>query len=282
MRWPGLPRGRYGCSTSPPSGLPLLASRSSSGRSRSGCSSSTRRTASRSGAMTSAPTTSSSPTPLGQVGAKATVGLTATATPAVADDIVRRLALRDPVRVTTGFDRPNLSFAVVRCASAADKRRRLVAALGEPDALPAIVYAGTRRASEEVAQLLARALGEEVPAYHAGLPRGGAGRDSGAVHVGRGAGDCRDQRVRHGNRQGEREDRLSRHRAGLARGLLPGGRPSRTGRRAGPLPAVRRAARQGPARVLHPALAARRRRVRARRRTATVGGARRALRRRRR
>ncbi|MGO9498906.1 MAG: helicase-related protein, partial [Solirubrobacteraceae bacterium] len=104
-------------------------------------------------------------------GAKATVGLTATATPAVADDIVRRLALRDPVRVTTGFDRPNLSFAVVRCASAADKRRRLVAALGEPDALPAIVYAGTRRASEEVAQLLARALGEEVPAYHAGLPR---------------------------------------------------------------------------------------------------------------
>ena len=106
-----------------------------------------------------------------QVGAKATMGLTATATPAVADDIVRRLALRDPVRVTTGFDRPNLSFAVVRCASAADKRRRLVAALGEPDALPAIVYAGTRRASEEVAQLLARALGEDVPAYHAGLPR---------------------------------------------------------------------------------------------------------------
>ena len=38
-------------------------------------------------------------------------------------------------------------------------------------ALPAIVYAGTRRASEELAGFLGRALGEEVLAYHAGLPR---------------------------------------------------------------------------------------------------------------
>src|SRR5690242_8985452 len=107
-----------------------------------------------------------------RVGARATIGLTATATPAVADDIARRLMLRDPVRVTTGFDRPNLSFAVIRCRTAADKRRRLAAALSEPDALPAIVYAGTRSASEEVARFLGGALGEEVLAYHAGLERG--------------------------------------------------------------------------------------------------------------
>ena len=107
-----------------------------------------------------------------RVGARATMGLTATATPAVADDIARRLALREPVRVTTGFDRPNLSFAVVRCGTAVDKQRRLAAALKEPEALPAIVYAGTRRASEEVAGFLRRALGEEVLAYHAGLDRG--------------------------------------------------------------------------------------------------------------
>jgi len=75
------------------------------------------------------------------------------------------------VRVTTGFDRPNLSFAVVRCGTAVDKRRRLAAALKEPDALPAIVYAGTRRASEELAGFLRRALDEEVLAYHAGLRR---------------------------------------------------------------------------------------------------------------
>ncbi|HUA04336.1 MAG TPA: RecQ family ATP-dependent DNA helicase [Solirubrobacteraceae bacterium] len=106
-----------------------------------------------------------------RVGARATIGLTATATPAVADDIARRLALRDPVRVTTGFDRPNLSFAVVRCGTAVDKRRRLAAALKEPDALPAIVYAGTRRASEDVAAFLRRELGEDVLVYHAGLRR---------------------------------------------------------------------------------------------------------------
>jgi ATP-dependent DNA helicase RecQ len=106
-----------------------------------------------------------------RVGARATIGLTATATPAVADDIARRLALRDPVRVTTGFDRPNLTFAVVRCGSSVDKRRRVAAALAEPDALPAIVYAGTRRTSEELAGFLARALGEEVLVYHAGLSR---------------------------------------------------------------------------------------------------------------
>ena len=107
-----------------------------------------------------------------RVGARATVGLTATATPRVADDIARRLALRDPVRVTTGFDRPNLSLSVVPCATSVDKRRRLAAALSEPDALPAVVYAGTRGASEDLARALAATLGEEVVAYHAGLERG--------------------------------------------------------------------------------------------------------------
>jgi ATP-dependent DNA helicase RecQ len=106
-----------------------------------------------------------------RVGARATLGLTATATPGVADDIVRRLHLRDPVRVTTGFDRPNLSFAVVPCRTAADKERRLAAALSQPDALPAIVYAGTRDTSDQLARTLAQALGEPVAVYHAGMNR---------------------------------------------------------------------------------------------------------------
>jgi ATP-dependent DNA helicase RecQ len=110
------------------------------------------------------------------VGARATMALTATATPRVADDIVRRLRLREPVRVTTGFDRPNLSFAVVPCRGAHDKERRLTAALSEPDALPAIVYAGTRGASEETARSLAAGLGETVLAYHAGMDRGSRAR----------------------------------------------------------------------------------------------------------
>jgi ATP-dependent DNA helicase RecQ len=105
------------------------------------------------------------------VGARATLALTATATPRVADDIVRRLRLREPARVITGFDRPNLSFAVIRCRTAVDKERRLSAALAEPGALPAIVYAGTRDASERLARTLQASLGEPVAAYHAGMDR---------------------------------------------------------------------------------------------------------------
>ncbi len=107
-----------------------------------------------------------------QVGARATMALTATATPRVADDISQRLRLREPVRVTTGFDRPNLSFAVIPCRGGHDKERRLAAALSEPGAIPAIVYAGTRDATERIASGLGRALGEPVLAYHAGMQRG--------------------------------------------------------------------------------------------------------------
>jgi ATP-dependent DNA helicase RecQ len=105
------------------------------------------------------------------LGARAIVASTATATPQVAADIVARLALRDPLRVSTGFDRPNLSFVVVPCGGAADKRRRLAAALADPAARPAIVYAGTRNETERLAGELEDALGTEVLAYHAGIGR---------------------------------------------------------------------------------------------------------------
>ena len=105
------------------------------------------------------------------LGAAAIVASTATATPQVARDIVERLGLREPVRVTTGFDRPNLAFAVVPCTTAKVKHRRIAAALAEPGATPAIVYAGTRKGVERLAGTLREALGREVLTYHAGLGR---------------------------------------------------------------------------------------------------------------
>jgi ATP-dependent DNA helicase RecQ len=105
------------------------------------------------------------------LGARALVASTATATPRVALDIVRRLGLHDPLKVATGFDRPNLAFAVARPAPH-EKRALIAQALGEEHALPAIVYAGTRAGSEETAELLSDQLGEEAVAYHAGLDRG--------------------------------------------------------------------------------------------------------------
>ncbi|MGH2949287.1 MAG: RecQ family ATP-dependent DNA helicase [Solirubrobacteraceae bacterium] len=105
------------------------------------------------------------------LGARAILASTATATPQVAADIVARLGLRDPVRVATGFDRPNLSFAVVSCANKQAVHRGIAAALAEPGALPGIVYAGTRADCERLAARLGADLGIEAIAYHAGLPR---------------------------------------------------------------------------------------------------------------
>src|SRR6201991_4697280 len=105
------------------------------------------------------------------LGASAIVASTATATPAVAEDIVARLGLRDPEHIATGFDRPNLSFAVLPCPNKETVHRNIAAALSEAGALPAIVYAGTRAECDRLSERLGRELSVEVVAYHAGLPR---------------------------------------------------------------------------------------------------------------
>ena len=79
--------------------------------------------------------------------------------------------LRDPLRVATGFDRPNIAFAVARPGGAREARAARRGAARADDALPAIVYAGTRAGAEELAGELTTALGEEAVAYHAGLDR---------------------------------------------------------------------------------------------------------------
>jgi ATP-dependent DNA helicase RecQ len=105
-----------------------------------------------------------------RLGARAVIASTATATPRVAMDVAQRLKLRDPLRVATGFDRPNLAFSVARPAGH-EKRLLLAEVLRAPDALPAIVYTGTRAGAEETASELSQALGEPAVAYHAGVDR---------------------------------------------------------------------------------------------------------------
>ena len=95
---------------------------------------------------------------------------TATATPRVADDIVRLLGLRAPVRVTTGFDRPNLHFAVEQLS---DKKKlaRIGSYALEHREESGIVYCATRKAVEQVHEALL-ALGIAATRYHAGLSNG--------------------------------------------------------------------------------------------------------------
>jgi ATP-dependent DNA helicase RecQ len=106
------------------------------------------------------------------LGRPAVMAATATATPRVADEIAKRLGLRDWVAVRSGFDRPNLTFDVVGLegtGAVARKRAALLHVLAPEEARPAIVYCGTRKHTSEVAALLA-GQGFKVVCYHAGMP----------------------------------------------------------------------------------------------------------------
>ena len=90
---------------------------------------------------------------------------TATATAQVQEDVVRQLDLRTPVRVVTGFDRPNLFFDVRRPRK---KLPELLALLEERRGRSGIVYCATRSNVEKVwAELESR--GFSAARYHAGL-----------------------------------------------------------------------------------------------------------------
>jgi ATP-dependent DNA helicase RecQ len=106
-----------------------------------------------------------------RLGSPPTIALTATATPRVAADVATALRLRDPVKVRTGFDRPNLYFSVRPASGDPAKRAQLTALLREPAALPAVVYCGRRATCEEVAGLLSE-TGIAAAPYHAGLAPG--------------------------------------------------------------------------------------------------------------
>ena len=97
------------------------------------------------------------------------LALTATAGPPVREEIVDRLGLRDPELVVRGFDRPNIYLAVERVYDEHHKREALVARVVAA-AKPGIVYAATRKGTEELAEALA-AAGVRARAYHAGLKK---------------------------------------------------------------------------------------------------------------
>lgn len=90
---------------------------------------------------------------------------TATATGAVRDDIKTLLRLVSPLVVTTGFDRPNLFFSVMQPKN---KSIELMKLIKERKNESGIVYCSTRKAVEEVCELLQK-NGFAATRYHAGL-----------------------------------------------------------------------------------------------------------------
>jgi ATP-dependent DNA helicase RecQ len=94
-----------------------------------------------------------------------TAAFTATATPKVRDDIERLLALKRPVSINTGFDRPNLYFEVRKPG---DKKATLLECLASRKKSSGIVYCATRKAVDELYTVLPQ-YGFSVTRYHAGL-----------------------------------------------------------------------------------------------------------------
>lgn len=90
---------------------------------------------------------------------------TATATGQVRQDIARLLELRDPITITTGFDRPNLYFGVERPR---DKGQFVEDYIKDHPDKSGIIYCSTRKTVELVCTQLRKA---KIPAtrYHAGL-----------------------------------------------------------------------------------------------------------------
>ena len=90
---------------------------------------------------------------------------TASATPAVREEIITYLRLKTPASLTTGFDRPNLYFEVRHTE---DKWSELLRVLAAHRAGSGIIYCLTRKTTEALAKKLSK---HGIPAafYHGGL-----------------------------------------------------------------------------------------------------------------
>ena len=104
-----------------------------------------------------------------RLGTPPTITLTATATEDVRADIIHRMELADPSIVITGFDRPNLAYESKRISKVAEKSAELLS-LWQQEKGTGIVYCSTRKAVDEVSELLKQRLrGRPIFSYHGGM-----------------------------------------------------------------------------------------------------------------
>jgi ATP-dependent DNA helicase RecQ len=101
------------------------------------------------------------------LGAERVLALTATATPAVVQDICAGFNIPPECAIVTGFYRPNLRLSVVP-VPAEERDALLLARLRSRKPGPTIVYVTLQKTAERVAEALERA-GLPARAYHAGM-----------------------------------------------------------------------------------------------------------------
>ena len=94
------------------------------------------------------------------------IGLTATATPKVQDDILKNLGITDAITFKASFNRPNLFYEVLPKTDQVD--RDITSFIKKNEGKSGIVYCLSRKRVEELAQILVVNGIKAVP-YHAGL-----------------------------------------------------------------------------------------------------------------
>jgi len=116
---------------------------------------------------------------IGQLRNPTVLALTATATPAVREDILIQLGIPNVKPIVKGFDRPNLQYVVKRAESEAGKLKQLKELFekGELEQT-GIVYTATIKNALEVQKYLHDELGLPAAVYHSKLQK----HDRTAVH----------------------------------------------------------------------------------------------------
>ncbi len=116
---------------------------------------------------------------IGQLRHPAVLALTATATPAVREDILAQLGIPGVKRIVKGFDRPNLRYEVKRAESESGKLKilRELFQNGQLDGT-GIIYTATIKNALEVQKHLQDELNLPVAVYHSKLQK----QDRTAVH----------------------------------------------------------------------------------------------------
>ncbi len=110
---------------------------------------------------------------------KRVLACTATATPDVRNEILEKLGLssKNAAVILKGFARPNLHLSSFEIDNASQRKKAVLSTLREALGTAAkpkgggIVYAATRKATEEYAELI-KGTGFRTAAYHAGLDAG--------------------------------------------------------------------------------------------------------------
>ena len=104
------------------------------------------------------------------------IALTATATTAIKNDIIKTLQLKDPLIITSTFNRPNLSYNIHLKKTFDEDLQKIASIINKLKKGSIIVYALKRKETTTIADKLKNLCNVqksdqiEIEAYHAGLP----------------------------------------------------------------------------------------------------------------